>query len=201
VKKLYHSRFWTLGGWFTWFAAGALVVSEGTTVYSSIQQKKAADTAASIDTSTAAYNAQYDEATAEQLDYDTQHNIQVERQNDQVYLSKEAVSYAAAGVLATSGSALDAQITNVGRMEQQIQQSWVNSQQQQQQIRSQAQKGILYGQDQAAADRMSGTLALVNGGAHLAGMAFNTYNSGTFDFGAGATAPTSDQLATDFVVS
>ena len=192
-----------MAGWFTWFAAGALVVSVGATVYSSIQQKKAADQAASIDTSTADYNARYDEATAEQLDYDTQHNIEVERQNDQVYLSKEAVSYAAAGVLATSGSALDAQITNVGRMEQQIQQTWVDSQQKQQQIRSQAQKGILYGQDQAAADKMSGTLALVNGGAHLAGMAFNAYNSGTFNFGSsgGAVAPTSDDLSRDFVVS
>lgn len=163
----------------------ALLVAAGT-VYSAIEQKKAADNAAQVDTATAAYNARYDQSLAVQLDEDTQQNITTERQNDAVYLSRQAASYASAGVLATSGSALDAQITNAGRMEQQIQQAWVNSQQKQASYYSQAAAGVAYGAAQANSDRMTGSIALINGGTRLAGMAFSAAESGMFSGGGGS---------------
>ena len=163
------------------------IVAAGATVYGAVQQKKSANAAASVDTATATYNARADQAMAQQLDLDTQQNIRTARAEDSVYLSREAASYAAAGVLATTGSPLHAQITNAGRMEQQIQQQWVNSQQKQQQYAAAAKVGQLEGAAQAASDRSSGSIAriggniaLINGGAKLAGQAFGAYESGIF---------------------
>lgn len=158
----------------------ALAVSVGASVYSASQQKKAADNAASVDQATAAYNANVDINNAKQLDLDTIQNIRTERQNDQVYLSREAASYAAAGVLADTGSPLHAQITNAGRLEQQLQQQYVSSQQKQQQYYSSASVGRLEGAARASADQMRGTIALVDGGAKIAGNLFGGYESGVF---------------------
>ena len=155
-----------------------LAVAAGATVYSAIEQKKAADNAAQVDTATADYNARYDQSLAVQLDEDTQQNIRTARQNDEVYLSRQAASYASAGVLATSGSALDAQITNAGRMEQQIQQQWVNSQQKQASYYSQAAVGVASGAAAAQSDRMQGSIALINGGASIARQAFSFVSAG-----------------------
>jgi hypothetical protein len=148
--------------------------------YGAVEQKRSSDAAARVDTATANYNARADMAMAQQLDLDTQENVRTERQDNAVYLSRQAASYASAGVLATTGSPLHAQITNAGRMEQQIQQQWVNSQQKQQELASRAKVGILEGAAQASADRASGSIALINGGAHLAGAAFQGYESGIF---------------------
>lgn len=158
----------------------ALVISAGATVYSASQQNKAAKSAAQVDTATADYNARADMAMAAQLDLDTHQNVRTARAEDRVYLSRQEASYAAAGVLATTGSPLHAQITNAGRMEQQIQQQWVNSQQKQQQLASRSKVGILEGAAQASADKSVGSLALINGGAKLAGTAFGAYQSGIF---------------------
>ena len=165
--------------------AALAVTSIGLTAYGAVEQKDAADNAAQVDTATAAYNAKYDDSLAEQLDEDTIANIDTERQNDAVYLSREAASYASSGVLATTGSALDAQITNAGRFEQKIQQEWVNSQQQQASYYSQAAAGVAYGAAQAESDRMSGSIALIDGGAKVAGMALQDYNAGDFNLGGG----------------
>lgn len=162
---------------------GALAVSAGLTAYGAVESKKASDNAASVDNATANYNAKYDEAQAAQLDLDTQANIQDQRGDNEEYLSRQAASYASAGVLATTGSALDAQITDAGRFEQQIQQQWVNSNQKQQALYAQAKLGILAGQAQANADRMNGDIALINGGAKIAGEAFGAYNKGAFSSG------------------
>lgn len=171
------------------------VASIAGTAYGAIAQKQAADNAAQIDSATAAYNAKYDTAMAQQLDEDTQANIRTERQDDAVYLSRQAASYASAGVLANTGSALDAQITNAGRFEQKIQQDWVNSNQKQLSYYSQAQAGLAYGAAQAEADRMSGSIALINGGTQLARMAFTDYTTGVFGGGGknnGLSGPTAD---------
>lgn len=155
-------------------------VSAGATIYGAVQQNNAARSAAQVDTAAADYNARYDIAAAQQLDLDTQQNIRTARAENVTYLSRQAASYAAAGVLANSGSPLHAQITNAGRMEQQIQQEWVNSQQKQQQYASSARIGRLEGAAKAESDRMSGTLALINGGATLARNAWAAYDSGVF---------------------
>ncbi len=156
------------------------VASVGFTAYGAVEQKNAADNAAQVDNATAAYNAKYDTSLAEQLDADTIQNLDTERQNDNVYLSREAASYASAGVLATTGSALDAQVTNAGRFEQKIQQAWVNSQQQQASYYSQAKEGVAYGYAQADSDRMTGDIALVDGGAKVASSIFTDYETGVF---------------------
>lgn len=165
-------------------AIGAALVSVAATAYGTIQQKKAADKAAAIDKSTADYNARLDESMAAQLDLDTVQNIRLERQDAQVYLSREAASYAAAGVLADTGSPLHAQITNAGRFEQKLQQDYTNSVQKQQQLYSSASVGRLEGAAKAEADNARGTLALVDGGAKIAGQAFKAYDSGVFNFSA-----------------
>lgn len=161
-------------------AAIPLAIYAAGTAYSAIQQNKAARNAAAVDQATAEYNARYDEAQAAQLDLDTIQNIRTERQEAKVYLSKQEASYAAAGVLADSGSALDAQIVNAGRFEQKIQQQWVNMNQQRQSLYSAARVGRLEGAARASADRMSGTIALINGGTSIARSMFGAYEQGVF---------------------
>jgi hypothetical protein len=155
------------------------------TAYGAVESAKADNTAASVDNATAAFNASLDISNAEQIDLDTLQNIDTERQGDATYLSREAAGYAASGVLATTGSALRAQITNVGRMTQQIQQQYQQSQIQQQSLYLSAKEGIAEGAAQASADTSAGTLALIQGGAQIAGQAFGDYNKGIFNFGGG----------------
>ncbi len=164
----------------TGFVISATAVSAGATVYSSVQQNRAARAAAGVDQATADYNARADIAMARQLDLDTIQNVRTARADDAVYLSRQEASYASAGVLANTGSPLQAQIMNAGRMEQQIQQNYLNSQQKQQQFAASASVGRLEGSARANADRTQGRIALINGGASLARQAFSAYDSGVF---------------------
>lgn len=156
------------------------VVAIGTTVYGAVQANKASRAAAQVDTATAEYNAKYDEAMSAQLALDTNQNIKTERKENAVYLSKQHVSYASAGVLANTGSALDAQLINAGRLEQHIQQTWVDMNQKQQQYASAAKVGRLEGSARATADRAQGTIALINGAASVSRQLFGAYQSGMF---------------------
>ncbi len=161
-------------------AVAAVGIAVESTAYSAIQKNKAAHKAAGVDQATANYNANVDMAQSAQLDLDTQENIHTERQDDAVYLSRQTSGYAAAGVLATTGTALDAQILNAGRFEQHIQQQWVNLNQRQQSLASSAAVGRLEGAARASADRDQGTMALIDGGAKIASTVLGAYNSGTF---------------------
>ena len=165
---------------------GLGALSIGLTAYGDISSAKAANTAASVDNATAAFNARIDTENAQQIDLDTLQNIDTERQADATYLSREAAGYAASGVLATTGSALRAQITNVGRMTQQIQQQYQESQIKQNNLYEAAKVGIAEGSAAASADTAAGTLALIQGGAQIAGQAFGDYQHGLFNF---ATTP------------
>lgn len=179
--------FYWFGGWFTMATIGVIVsvAGLGLDVYGMSQQKKASDQAAQVDTAVADYNAKYDIAAAQQLDLDTIENIDTERQDAKVYLSRQEASYAAAGVLTTTGSPLHAMITNAGRFEQKIQQDYVNSQQKQASYYAAAKVGQLEGSAQAQADRLGGTIALLNGGANIAGTLASDYDKGLFSFGGG----------------
>lgn len=157
-----------------------LAVSAAGTIYGAVQQHDAASRAGQLDTATANYNAKIDESEAAQLDLDAQQNIRTERQDAAVYLSRQASSYAAAGVLANTGSALDAQILNAGRFEQKIQQDWVNTNQQQKKLYASAKVGRLEGAAKRETDMASGQLALVNGGIKLTSTAIGAYNAGIF---------------------
>lgn len=169
------------------------VASVGAAGYAAYAQNKAAHKAAGVDQATADYNANFDMAQAKQLELDTSQNIKTERKDNASYLSKQATSYASAGVLSNTGSALDAQITNVGRMEQRIQQEWVNTNQKVQAYGSSASVGRLEGAARAEADKAQGTIALINGGASIARSAFGAYNSGVFSgFGSGSGSFSTD---------
>lgn len=176
----------------SWFGIGAAAVSVVGTAYSSYSQKKAAQKAAQIDNSTAGYNARYDVAQAQQLDYDTLQNIRTQREAGKVFLSRNEAAYAAAGVLTTTGSPLHAQITNVGRLEQQIQQKYLDSQQAQAALYAKAKAGILAGEATASADKSAGDLALVNGGVSIARQLYGGYQSGLFSGGGSKVVPVTD---------
>jgi hypothetical protein len=181
--------FW-LGGWFTmmWIGIGAVVLSAGTTFYGMQQQKKAANQAAQVDTDVADYNARYDLAAAAQLDYNTQGNIRTMRDEANVYMSRQDASYASAGVLSTTGSALASRIANAGRFEQKAQQEWLDSQQKQQSYASAALVGRLEGSEKASSDRMQGTIAQINGWAKIASTVGGAYANGTFSGGGGGNS-------------
>lgn len=161
-------------------AAGAAVVSVGLSAYGMSVAGDAADEAAANARAVAGYNAQVDKTKAQQIDLDTQANIQTERQNDKVYLSRGAASYASSGVLGTTGSPLGAQIVTAGRLEQRIQQQYTNSQQQQKELYAQASEGIATGNAQASYDETQGTIAQIDGGSKIAGTVFSAYQSGVF---------------------
>jgi len=153
------------------------LVATGVSAYG---QYKAGKSAADVSEATARYNANVDKVQAQQLDYNTLQNIRTQRQEGNVYLSKQAASYASAGVLANSGSALHAQITTAGRLEQQAQQMYLDSQQKQQQLYSAAAIGVAEGEAQAYADRTAANIALIDGGAKMASMAASDIQSGIF---------------------
>ena len=161
-------------------------IGVGLSAYGMYSQKKSADAAAQVDTATAAFNARYDVTQAQQLDLDTLQNIRTSRQAGKEYLSRMDAAYASAGVLSNTGSALHAQVTTAGRLEQQIQQAYLDSQQRQQALYTKAKAGILAGDATATADRAQGTLALLTGGANIARFAFNSYQAGMFS-GKGGT--------------
>jgi hypothetical protein len=161
-------------------------------VYGMQQQQQASSNAAAVDTATAAFNAKLDIENAQQIDLNTQENIDTMRTDEKTYLSREAAGYASAGVLATSGSALHAQITNVGRFTKQIQQEYANSQVKQQNLYEAAKVGIAEGNAQAGADQISGTIALLNGSSKLASTAYSDYRSGVFS-GVGSAPTTTDE--------
>lgn len=166
-------------------AIGLAAVSIGATAYGAIESSKAANQAAQVDTATAAFNARFDTSVAQQLDLDTLQNIDTMRQDEDIYVSRERASYAAAGVIATTGSALHAQITNVGRFTQKIQQAYVDSQLKQQSLYTQAKEGVAIGAAQASSDSLKGTLSLIDGAASIAGTGFNDYEKGIFSGGSG----------------
>ena len=169
------------------FAAGSAVA----TGISAVSQNKADRKAADVAMATADHNANVDKAQATQLDLNTLENVRTERAQNEIYLSRQAATYANAGVLATSGSALHAQITDAGLMEQRIQQQYVDSQQKQQQLYSQAAITRAEGMAQAEADRAAGRQALFDGGAKIAGTLFAAGMGGAFGSlgSAGSIAP------------
>ena len=148
----------------------------------------AAGQAADLALATSQHNAAIDISQAKQLDLDTIQNIRTERAQDAVYMSRQASSYASAGVL-SSGSPLAVQATTAGRLEQGIQQAYVSSQQKQQQMYAAAKVGQLYGGAQAQAYRTEGDILRaqnvtnqLQGGANILSTAAGGIKSGAFKF-------------------
>ncbi len=170
-----------------------MVASVALTAASMKKQNDAARASGQLATDTATYNANIDIAQAQQMDLDTNANIRTARAEDAVYVSRQKTAYAAAGVL-SSGSPLAVMATTVGRFEQRIQQSYVDSQQKQQRLYNEAKVGRLYGDAQASAIKTSNDAAMLRGGAQLLSTAYGAYNSGMFASAGGGTGAVSPSL-------
>lgn len=149
----------------TWIAIGATAAAVGsaataTMTYQGAQQQK--QTARSV----AKYNADLDIAKAKQIDLDTQANIRSQRAEDKVFASRQQTAYAMAGVL-SSGSPLAVAATTAGRMEKRIQQGWQDSLGSQSQLRSAAQMGVMYGEQQAKAYELQSSGAIIGGASNM----------------------------------
>lgn len=141
----------------------AAVAAAGAAVYSASEQRVMANKQADAALQAADYNAKLDRAQAQQVSMDAAANAQRQRQADKTYLSAQKAAYAAAGIDSDSGSPLAVQSTTAGRMEQDIQQYWVSTQQKESQLYSAAAEGIYSGQAMADTYHLQGTVALVSG--------------------------------------
>lgn len=151
-----------------------------------LQQNSAAQQSEQLARDTAQRNANVDFASADQLRLDADQNIQQARQEAQIYTSRQQTSYAASGVLADSGSPLAVQASTVGKLQQRIQQQFIDAGQKEQQMISAGKAGIAYGDASARATNIQNTAAQLKGGANLLSTAIGDYRSGTFS-GDGST--------------
>ena len=154
---------------------------------SMIEQNQASKQAQGLNNAVAQHNAAVDMANAKQLDLDTVANVRAERAEDKVYLSRQASAYASSGVL-TSGSPLSVMATTAGRLEQRVQQQWVNSNRKQEQMASDAVMGQLYAAAENQGLREQNFASELSGGAKLLSTAAGDYQSGAFS-GIGLPAP------------
>jgi len=166
-------------------------VSVAGEVAATAEQKKATDSAANTAKQTAQYNANLDKSEANQLDIDAQANIQAMRRDAAGYMSRQASSYARAGVIANTGSALAVQATTAGRFAMQEQNSWLKAQAKEQGLASAGAAGIAEGAAQADQDHLEGIADVMNGASKVAGTIASAYAGGAFNFG-GGTSMTSD---------
>jgi len=167
-----------------WMAATTLV-SVGLSVASTIEQKKAANKAAGTATQVANYNASLDRSEAQQIDLDTQTNIDGLRRDASTYMSRQVSSYVGAGVMANTGSPLVVQAATAGRFAMREQQMWADSQAKEQRLESAAQAGIAEGAAQADQYHMQGTAAILSGASKVASQLYGGYQGGAFSSGGG----------------
>ncbi len=140
-------------------AATALGVASAVgTVGSAVVSAKAASDQAKLASKQGAvagqvadYNAKLDEANAAQLALDAHANIQRQRQDNSTYLSSQRAAYAASGVLSGTGSPMIVQATTAGRMEEDVQNYWRQTQQRESNLYAAGQMERFGGANQAAA--------------------------------------------------
>ena len=161
----------------------ALAASAAATGYSVITAKKASDAAAANDQATAQYNAKVDQQQAQQLNVNTQTNIEGMRRDASVYMSRQAAAYAGAGIVANTGSALAVQVATAGKFAMREQQAWADSQAQEQLLAGGAAEGVREGDAAATAANSQGIAAMINGASKLSSTLYGGYQSGVFSFG------------------
>lgn len=166
---MYNKRFYTFGGWFTWFAVGGLAVSAVAETVSIVNQKKASNQQAAVATKDAAYNASIDLEHAKQIDLNADANITAARRDDLSYLSSQRAAYAASGILSGTGSAMQVQATTAGRQEQDIQEYYRQTQEKEDILTSEAKMGVYEGDQQAETFHLQGTTAMFDGIGKIAG--------------------------------
>lgn len=159
--------------------------------YGMAQQNSAAKQSEQLARDTAQRNANVDITSANQLALDTDQNIRQAREEAAIYTSRQHAAYAASGVLADSGSPLAVQVSTVGKIQQRIQQEYINAGQKEQQMYSAAKAGVAYGDAQAKAINTENTAAQLKGGINLLTTAYGAYKSGTFNSATPASTATS----------
>lgn len=152
------------------------------------QQAQASREAGKLALKVGAQNRAVDDAAAAQLETNTAANLRREKEENAAYISKQQTAYAASGVLANTGSPLDVEATTAGRLEQGIQQKWIDSQVQAGNIRRQGQYGQMYMQGQADSAALQANISTMKGGAQLASQAYGAYESGAFRSSPSVTA-------------
>jgi hypothetical protein len=167
------------------------IVGIALTVASMAQSAEAARDAKQLAKKTGNQNQAVDEAAAKQLELNQTQNIRNERADNAVYISKQQATYASFGVL-SSGSPLDVEATTAGKMEQAIQQRWIDTNVEANNIRQQGQYGNLAAQAQASAIQTQSNINMLKGGAQLASQAYGAYQSGAFSSSKAAGPATSD---------
>jgi len=142
-------------------------------------QAEAARDAKQLAKKTGNQNQAVDEASAKQLELNQTQNIRNERADNSVYISKQQAAYASSGVL-SSGSQLDVEATTAGKMEQSIQQEWIDTNVKANNIRQQGQYGKDASEAQASAIQTQSNINMLKGGAQIASQVGSAYQSGTF---------------------
>lgn len=163
MKRIYNLRFWATGGWFSYWAVGAAIVSVVATTVSTIQQHNIAGQEAAAASQAAQYNADLDIANAKQDAENAKANISTQRQKDASYLSTQRAALAASGVLSDTGSPMEVQATTAGRMEQNVQQYWTSEQESESTLYEAAQEGVYEGAEAADTYHLEGTAAIFSG--------------------------------------
>lgn len=176
------------------------IVGIALTIGSMAMQAKAASDAKKLALKTGNQNQQIDEQGARQLEINTEANIRAERKENDVYISRQQAAYSASGVL-SSGSPLDVEATTAGRLEQAVQQRWIDSQVQATNMRIQGAMGREYAGAQASAIQTQANIAMLKGGAQLASQAYGAYQSGAFSSApkTETSFPASSTVRTDYI--
>lgn len=181
----------------TGVAVTATAVAAGATVYSTVQQKRAADAAARNSSAIGGYNAKVNQQESDQIDLNARENVRILRKDAATFMSRQASTYARAGVVANSGSALAVQVATAGRTAIQQQQLWTDAQARENRLASASIAGIYDAGAKADAYHSAGTAAVMGGAAKLAtqiggaaeagyfGGPSTTVGSGTNDLSAG----------------
>jgi len=144
---------------------------------SMVMSASAAHQAASNSQAIGNYNASVSEYEARQLDVDAQAAVTQSRQDAKVYISRQAASYAKAGVLNT-GSPLAVQAATAGRLEMGAQQMYRNAQLKERSLYAEAQASRMYGASSAKQANLQMWGGLLGGTANIASGLYRDYKTG-----------------------
>jgi len=153
------------------------VVGIGLTVAAIAEQQSAARKASNTAAITSIYNNKLDQMQAQQVDQDSSVAVQGMREDAEAYVSKQRGQYAAAGIVADTGSPLAIQAETAGKLELRAQHAFMESSAKQGQLYSEGAAGLYYGrseQDQISEQSQAATLT---GAARIAGMGYQAYQN------------------------
>ncbi len=156
-----------------------VAVAVAGTAASMAAQQAASKQAARTATNVANYNAAVDINNAKQTQIDSQTNIDRQRAQNDIYLSRQRSAIAASGVL-EAGSPLDLMADTASLMEQGIQDEQRDTSMKMEGDYSAAAAGVVQGQASSDAYKIQGQASLFSGVGQLGQEGMGAYNSGAF---------------------